>query len=92
MIRVVLLRLQMFMERYFTLLSTTETKLPELVTLLVTELLKIKRHNPSRSENIGRLIHSYSADLVHGVSRGDTITAKHFLLGLGVHNITGLQS
>ena len=67
------------------------TELPKLVTLFMTELLKTERHSPSRSENIGRLIQSYSADLVHGVSRSDTSTTKHFLLALGVHIITGLQ-
>ena len=71
-------------------LSTTETELPELVTLFMTELLKTKSHNPSRSGNIRRLIQSYSADLVHGVRRGDTIAIKHFVFALGVHIITGL--
>ena len=28
---------------------------------------------------------------MHSVSGGEMITAKHFLLALGVHNITGLQ-
>ena len=55
------------------------------------KLFKIERHNPSRSDNIGRLIQSYSADLQHGVSSGDTITAKHFLLAVGVPYITSLQ-
>ena len=32
---------------------------------------------------------SYSADFIHGVSRGQVVTAKHFLVGLGLHNITG---
>ncbi len=32
---------------------------------------------------------SYSSDLIHGVTKGKVITAKHFLLGLGLHNITG---
>ena len=81
----------MFPGRNFMLLSATETELPELVNLFMMELLKTERHNPSRSENIGRLIQSYSAYLVHGVSRDDTITAKHFLLRLGVINVTGLQ-
>ena len=27
----------------------------------------------------------------HGVTRGKTITAKHFLLGLGLHNLTGQE-
>ena len=50
-IRVVLLRLEIFMGRYFTLLRTviidilaTETELPELVNLFMTELLKTKKH------------------------------------------------
>ena len=73
------------------MIDQLSSELPELVTLFMTELLKTERHSPSRSENIGRLIQSYSADLVHGGSRDDTITAKHFLLALGVHNITGLQ-
>ena len=34
---------------------------------------------------------SYSTDLVHSVRKGDTIIAKHFLLALGVNDITGLQ-
>ena len=81
----------MFMGRNFMLLSTTETELPELVNLFMMELLKTERHKSSRSEDIGRLIQSYSAYLVHGVIKDDTITAKHFLLGLGVNNVTGFQ-
>ena len=49
----------MFTGRYLMLLSTTETELPELVKLFMTELLKTERHNPSRTENIGRLIQSF---------------------------------
>ena len=73
------------------MIDQLSTELPELVTLFMTEFFKTERHSPSRSENIGRLIQSYSADLVHAVSRSDTIKAKHFLLALGVHNIIGLQ-
>ena len=103
MMRLVLLRLQNVYEKtiYTTvksyrtpwppMIDQPSTKLPELVTLFMTELLKTERHSPSRSENIGNLIQSYSSDLVHGVSRGDTIAAKHFLLAVGVQNITGLQ-
>ena len=103
MMRLVLLRLQNVYEKtiyttvksYCTpwppMIDQPSTKLPELVTLFMTELLKTERHSASRSENIGNLIQSYSSDLVHGVSRGDTIAAKHFLLAVGVQNITGLQ-
>ena len=65
------------------------TELLELVTLLMKELVKTERHNPSRSENIRRLIQSIWTDLVYGVSREDMISAKHFLLAL-VHNIKDL--
>ena len=47
------------------------------------------KNSTIRSENISCLIDSYSADLVHGVTRGNVITSKHFLLALGLHNITG---
>jgi hypothetical protein len=40
-------------------------------------------------DTANRLIQSYSSDLIHGVTCGKTITAKHFLLGLGLHNLTG---
>ena len=40
-------------------------------------------------ETTSQLIRSYSSDLVYGVTCGKVITAKHFLLGLGLHNITG---
>ena len=33
---------------------------------------------------------SYAAKLVHGFSKGEIMTSKHFLLGLGIHNVTGL--
>ena len=94
MMRFALLRLQNVYEKTFytavksyrtpwpPMIDQLSTELPELVTLFMTELLKTERHSPSRSENIGSLIQSYSSYLVHGVSRGDTITAKHFLLAL----------
>ena len=69
---------------------TSERNIPESVHLFLTELLKSDKHSFSRSENITRVVESYAADLVHVVSRGEIITSKHFLLGLGIHNITGL--
>ena len=33
---------------------------------------------------------SYAVDLVHGVSRGEIMTSKHFPLGFGAHNIADL--
>ena len=51
--------------------------------------MKDKEHSALRSSNIQRLIDSFAADMIHGVTRGKTITAKHFLLPLGLHNLTG---
>ena len=59
----------------------------ESITSFVSQLLRNKDH-PSR-EALTRLIESYTPDLIHGVTRGKVITTKHFLLGLGLHNITG---
>ena len=47
------------------------------------------KHSTMASDNLSRLIDSFGADLFHGVSRGKAITAKHFLLALGLHNLTG---
>ena len=47
-----------------------------------------EKDHPNR-DTANRLIQSHSSDLIHGVTRGKTITAKHFLLALGLHNLTG---
>ena len=60
---------------------------PESVTSFLTQLLRNKDH-PNR-EALTRLIESYTSDLIHGLTRGKVVTTKHFLLGLGLHNITG---
>ena len=59
----------------------------ESVTSFLTQLLRNKDH-PNR-EALTRLIESYTSDLIHCVTRGKVITTKYFLLGLGLHNITG---
>ena len=41
------------------------------------------------SEIVERLSLSYTRDLIHGVTRGKLITLKHFLVGMGLHSITG---
>ena len=60
---------------------------PESVTSFLSQLLRNKGH-PNR-EALTRLKESQTSDLIHGVTRGKVITTKHFLLGLGLHNITG---
>ena len=42
-----------------------------------------------KSEAIERFINSFAADITAVITRGKTITAKQFLLALGLHNITG---
>ena len=50
------------------------------------------KHNIIRSSNVLRLIDSYASDLIYGVTRGKVMTAKHFHLALGLHNITGMKN
>ena len=38
---------------------------------------------------MSRLADSFSQDLVHGITKEKVIMEKHFLTGLGVHNLTG---
>lgn len=66
----------------------TENRLPPAsITLFLTNLLKSS--DESQTEKVSRLVESYSADFIHGVSKGACITKKHFLLALGLHNLTG---
>ena len=73
-------------------LQSENRNAPETLNFFSTHLLRSKKHSVTRSENISRLIYSYSADLIHGVTRGKVITAKHFLLALGLHSQTGQKS
>ena len=40
-------------------------------------------------ETFCRLVDSYTADFIHGVTRGKVVTPKHYLFALGLHNLTG---
>ena len=71
-------------------LLSDERKPPESVISFLTHLLRSEKHKTG--ESINRLIESYSADLVHRVTRGGVITAKHFLLALGLHSQTGQKT
>ena len=68
-------------------LSSDARKPPKSLESFMSYLLKNKDH-PNR-HTVNRLIQSYSSDLIHGVTRGKVITGEHFLLGLGLHNMTG---
>ena len=44
------------------------------------------------SSNITRLVESYSVDVIHGVSKGQVLTVKHYLLALALHSLTGQKN
>ena len=62
-----------------------EERLPPTVLFLNT-LLKSPKH--AVTDRIRRLINSFSADFVYGVSGGKVLTGKHFLFVHGLHAIT----
>jgi hypothetical protein len=71
-------------------LNSNERNPPPLLIKFLQHLLKSsEKHSTIRSENITRIISSYAADIIHGVTRGKFVTAKHYLLALGLHNLTG---
>ena len=63
-------------------LTSEERKPPDSTQLFFKTIL-----NPSKSS---RLVDSFSQDLVYGV--GKTLTEKHFLMALGLHNMTGQRN
>ena len=67
-------------------LTSNEQKMPQSLKLFMDKLLTSPGHD---SEIVERLSLSYTRDLIHGVTRGKVITLKHFLVGMGLHNITG---
>ena len=71
-------------------IADSEKTLPESVNDFVSHLLKPEDH--SLSDSMRRLVLSYSSDLIASVSRGKVVTLKQFLLGVGLHNITGLRT
>ena len=70
-------------------LTSNERNPPESLVTFLQNLLKERDHSVWRSNSIPKLIDSYAADLVFWVTRGKVMTAKHFLLALGLHNLTG---
>ena len=71
-------------------IADSEKTLPESVNDFISHLLKPEDH--SLSDSMRRLVLSYSSDLIASVSRGKVVTLKQFLLGVGLHNITGLKT
>ena len=64
-------------------LSRDERKPPDNVYSFLNTLIK------PRSPLISIVINSIAQDLVYAVTRGKVIQEKHFLLALGLHNLTG---
>ena len=62
---------------------------PDLVKLFLNTLLYNGKKNIDKLDALIRLIESFYAELVQAVSKGDVITPKHYLLSLGMHNMTG---
>ena len=69
-----------------TLVERSEL-IPSSLINFLSILLKATNH--PNSEKVSRMVTSFSQDLIHGISHGSVVTLKHFLLGLGLHNITG---
>ena len=65
-------------------LTSNDQKMSRSLKLFMDKLLTSPGHD---SEIVERL--SYTRDFIHGVTRGKVITLKHFLVGKGLHNITG---
>ena len=65
-----------------------DERMPRLsVVLFQKNLVKHSKYIVS-AKNM-RLIESYASDFIHRVRIGEVLTPKHFLLGLGLHSITG---
>ena len=63
--------------------------MPKSLTDFLSTLLISPGHISTSSTNC--LIQSFSQDLINGVTRGRVTMFKHFILGVGLHNITGQQ-
>ena len=71
-------------------LSSQEANMPKSVKDFFSAVLKSEDH--FLSDSMKRLVTSYSSDLITGVTQGKVVTLKHFLIGVGLHNITGLKT
>jgi len=63
-----------------------ELPVPDSVKTFFRALLTTEKHGAARSEKSDRLIESFSADLITSVTNGSVLTAKHYLLAVGLHS------
>ena len=62
-------------------------KPPESIIYFLTGLLK--RHRHVTTEKTTSLLDSYAADLIHDITNGRFLTAKHFAFSMSLHGLTG---
>ena len=72
------------------LLLFDHRKPPDSLKQFLTALLHSTDHSPG--EEVKGYVDSFPQDIVHAISKGDFLTAKHVLLGCGLHSITGMKS
>ena len=65
----------------------SDDELPNQVTMFLENLLKPT--GKPLTEKLTRFINSFASDFVSAIGGGKITTAKHFLVVLGLHNLTG---
>ena len=71
-------------------LLSNHRKPPDSLKQFLTVLLHSTDHSPGEKK-VKRYLDSFSQDIVHAISKEDFLTAKHVLLGCGLHSITGMK-
>ena len=61
---------------------------PSSLLLFQRQLLGVTSTKKKIPDSVARSIGSISSDIINAVSRGKTMTLKHYLLALGIHNMT----
>ena len=62
---------------------------PDILKLFYENLLSPASVHHGTSLTAGRLIDSFSQDIMYAVSKGEFLTLKHASVGLGLHSLTG---
>ena len=57
----------------------------------IIQFLECLVKSPGRetTENVKRIVHSFTSDFIESISGKEITTAKHLVLALGLHNMTG---
>ena len=70
--------------------KNTEKDCPKSVDDFLTSLLKSEVHD--LPDPLKWTVSSFASYLTSALTRGKVVTLKHFLLGVSLHNITGLKT